>query len=258
MNHPHPEFVFLGFSANCAEVLERGVSNGGRCSGIYVDNPHLVPESYKSNIRALDDWPELLAVDSNLKLFVALSLNDDSHQDIVRSLVSNGSSLIFIDPDADSLFAYELEMIRTEADGELSTLYFEALSTRELGSIFHQINIRESAGTRHLETVTIALTRDLLQLRTIVGESKSLYALSPGTVLPISPAAELDISITLEMRGGTILQWANSDKSHSNTQYTFPNEHKINPIRSYACETTDTQLAAIFSSQNNDLSPTWL
>ncbi len=258
MNHPPPEFVFLGFSADCAVILDRAVAKGGRCSGIYVDDPQLVPENHQSTTRVLDDWPELLAAGSNIKLFMALSLNDDSHQDIVRSLVSNGSSLILVDPDADSLFAYELEMIRTESDAELSTLCFEGLSAEGLRSLSQQINIRESAVTRHLKTITTALTRDLLQLRAIVGESKYLYALSPGTAIPISPAAELDISITLEMRNGSILQWSNSDESHTNTQYTFSNEQRINPIRSFSCETTDAQLAAIFASQDNELSPTWL
>ena len=258
MNHPHPEFVFLGFSADCAEILERAVAKGGRCSGIYVDDPRLVPENHQSTTRVLGDWPELLAADSNIEVFIALCLNDDSHQDIVRSLVSNGTSLIFVDPDADSLFAYELEMIRAESDAKLLTLCFEGLSSDGSALVSQQINIRESAVTRHLKTITTALTRDLLQLRTIVGESKSLYALSPGTSVPISPAAELDISITLEMRNGTILQWSNSDKSHTHTQYTFPNEHRINPIRSFACDTTDTQLSAIFASQANELSPTWL
>ena len=258
MNHPPPEFVLLGFSADCAEILDRAVAKGGRCSGIYVDDAQLVPEDYQSTIRALVDWPELLAAGSNIELFIALSLNDDSHQDIVRNLVSNGLSLILVDPDADSLFAYELEMIRTESDAELSTLCFEGLPAEESGSVSQQINIREPAVTRHLKTITTALTRDLLQLRAIVGESKYLYALSPGTAIPISPSAELDISITLEMRNGTILQWSNSDKSHTNTQYTFPNEQRINPIRSFSCETTDTQLADIFASRNNELSPTWL
>ncbi|MCS5641714.1 MAG: hypothetical protein NZ807_00455 [Dehalococcoidia bacterium] len=258
MNHPHPEFVFLGFSADCVEILDLAVAKGGRCSGIYVADPQFVPQNHQATTRVLGDWAELLGADSNIQLFIALSLNDDSHQDIVRCLVSNGYSLILVDPDADSLFAYELEMIRTESDAELSTFCFEGLSAEGLGPVSQQINIRESALTRHLQTITTALTRDLLQLRAIVGESKYLYALSPGTTIPISPTDELDISITLEMRNGTILQWSNSDHSHTNTQYTFPNEQRINPIRSFSCETTDAQLSAIFASRNNDLSPTWL
>ena len=257
MNYPPPEFVFLGFSADCVEMLERAVAGGGRCSGIYVDDAQFVPEHHKATTRVLGDWAELLAADSNINLFVALSLKDDSHQDIVRSLVSNGSPLIFVDPDADSLFAYELEMIRTESEAKLSTICFERLSVDDLGPVF-QINIRESAITRHLKTITSALTRDLLQLRAVVGESKHLYAVSPGTSIPISPAAELDISITLEMRNGIIVQWSNSDKSHAPTQYTFSNDQRVNPSRTFSCETTATQLSTIFASGNNDLSPTWL
>jgi hypothetical protein len=257
MNYPPPEFVFLGFSADCVEMLERAVAGGGRCSGIYVDDAQFVPEHHQATTRVLGDWAELLAADSNINLFVALSLKDDSHQDIVRSLVSNGSPLIFVDPDADSLFAYELEMIRTESEAKLSTICFERLSADDLGPVF-QINIRESAITRHLKTITSALTRDLLQLRAVVGESKHLYAVSPGTSIPISPAAELDISITLEMRNGTIVQWSNSDKSHALTQYTFSNEQRINPSRSFSSETTATQLSTIFASGINDISPTWL
>jgi hypothetical protein len=257
MNYPPPEFVFLGFSADCVEMLERAVAGGGRCSGIYVDDAQFVPEHHQATTRVLGDWAELLAADSNINLFVALSLKDDSHQDIVRSLVSNGSPLIFVDPDADSLFAYELEMIRTESEAKLSTICFERLSADDLGPVF-QINIRESAITRHLKTITSALTRDLLQLRAVVGESKHLYAVSPGTSIPISPAAELDISITLEMRNGIIVQWSNSDKSHAPTQYTFSNDQRVNPSRTFSCETTATQLSTIFASGNNDLSPTWL
>jgi hypothetical protein len=258
MNNLHPEFAFLGFSADCIAILDRAVAQGGRCSRIYADDSQSVPEKHRSTACVLDDWAELLISNAPITLFVALRLNDDSHQDIVRSLVSNGSSLVFIEPDADSLFAYELEMICTASDAKLSTLCFEGLSAEDLDPVFQQIYIRESSITRHLKTITAALTRDLLQLRTIVGESKYLYALSPGTSIPISPTAELDIAITLEMRNGTILQWSNSDKSHTNTQYTFSNEHQINPPRSFSSETTDAQLAAIFASGNNDLSPTWL
>lgn len=258
MNQPHPAFVFLGFTADCAEILDHALAIGGVCSSIYVDDPQFVPKSQQDAVRTLSDWAELLAADPNLTLFVALSLNNELHQDIARSLVSNGRSPIFVDPDADSLFAYELEMIRTEADAELSTLCFDRLSQNELGSVSQQINIRQSVSTRHLNTITSALTRDLLQLQAIVGESKYLYAVSPGASMPISPAAELDISITLEMRNGIIVQWSNSDRSCTDTQYTFSNDQPLNPSRCFSSETTQMQLSAIFAKEDNHLSPTWL
>gem|GEM_PF-1497340 len=258
MNNPHPEFVFLGFSADCVEILNRGVATGSRCSAIYVDDDQFVPPNQRSATSVLSDWAEILAVSADTKIFVALRLDVDSHQDIVRSLVSNGFSLIIVDPDADSLFAYELEMIRIESDAVLLALCFAGLTTEDIGTVSQQITIRASALTRQLKVITADLTRDLIQLGAIVGESKYLYALAPGTSFPVSPNAELDISITLEMRNGIVLQWSNSDKTHTTTEYTFSDEQRVNPPRSFSHESTDKQLAAIFTSSNSELSSSWL
>ena len=256
-NHP-PEFVFLGFSAECVELLKRALAIGSRCTGIYVDNNQFVPPNHRSTVCGLSDWAELLGGDSDRRIFVALNLDKDVHQDIVRSLVSNGFSLIIVDPNADSLFAYELEMIRTESDAVLLAMCFAGLSTAHIGTVSPQITIHENTLTRQLKTITAALTRDLIQLSGIVGESKCLYALAPGVSVPVSPTAELDISITLEMRNGTILQWSNSEQAQTDTEYIFSNDQRVCPPRSFAYESTDKQLAAIFSVSCTKLSPSWL
>ena len=257
MNNPQPEFVFLGFSADCVEILNRAVATGCRCSAIYADDSQFAPPSQHATTRVLSHWAELLAATLDTTIFVALSLAEDFHQEIVRSLVSNGFSLVFVDPDADSLFAYELEMIRIESDAVLQTLCFAGLTVEDVGTNSQQITIRASKHARQLKVITTALTRDLLQLRAIVGESKYLYALAPGTSVPVSPNAELDISITLEMRNGIILQWSNGGKQND-TEYAFSDEKRVDPPRSFSHETTDKQLAAIFTSSNSELSPSWL
>jgi hypothetical protein len=206
----------------------------------------------------LSDWAELLGVKADTKIFVGLRLDKDSHQDIVRMLVSNGFSLIFVNPNADSLFAYELEMIRTESDAVLMALCFAQLSADETGTVGQHITIRENMLTRQLEVITAALTRDLIQLAIIAGESKYLYALAPGTSVPVSPAAEMDISITLEMRNGTIIQWSNTGKTHTQTEYIFSNEQRVSPPRSFSHADTDRQIAGIFSGAGTDLSLSWL
>ncbi|MBT4694517.1 MAG: hypothetical protein HOB73_14355 [Planctomycetaceae bacterium] len=258
MNNPLPEFVFLGFSADCVEILSRAVLEGGHCSAIYIDDAQIVPPTHHPIMCAFNDWAELLAMDIGTTIFVALDFEKDSNQDVVRSLVTHGFSLIIVDANADSLFAYELEMIRFESDAVLRTMCFSRLSADDFLEETQQIIIRENADTRQLNKITTALTRDLLQLSAIVGESKSLYALSPGTSIPISPNVEMDISLTLEMRNGTILQWSNSDKNQTHTQYLFSNEQRTAPSRSFANESTDEQLAAIFASKENAFSPTWL
>jgi hypothetical protein len=258
MNNRHPEFVFLGFSAECVELLKRGLATGFPCTKIYTDDIQFVPPNDHSTIVELSEWAELLAGDADTRIFVALNLAEDVHQDIVRSLVSNGFSLIIVDPNADSLFAYELEMIRTESDAVLLALCFAGLSNADLGTAPPQITIRESTQTRELKLITAALTRDLLQLSAIVGESKYLYAIAPGTTVLVSPTAELDISITLEMRNGTILQWSNSDKTRDNTEYIFSNDQRVCPPRSFSSESTDKQLAKLFSLNCAKLSPSWL
>ena len=251
-------FVFLGFTADCADILERALLIGAQCSAIYVDEAESVPPAHHSSICLLSDWAELLGVDANTKIFVALKLGVDSHQDVVRSLVSNGFSLIIIDPSADSLFAYELEMIRTESDAVLMPMCFAGLSTLDIGTVIRKIDIRENVLTRQLNDITAALTRDLIQLAPIAGESKYLFALSPGTSVPISPTAEIDISITIEMRNSTIIQWSNSDNNHATTQYILSNERIVEPQRSFFSASTDNQLAIVFSTPNPKLSPSWL
>jgi hypothetical protein len=258
MNIRHPEFLFVGFSVECVEILKRASDAGCRCTSIYVDDADMVPPGHHSKICALNDWAEVLCVDADTKIFVGLSLDRDSHQDIVRSLVSNGISLIIVDPNAESLFAYELEMICTESDAVLNALCFAAVPVDNKRPAFQQITIRETTATRQLNEITKALTRDLIQLALIAGESKYLYALAPGTSVPISPSAELDISITLEMRNGTILQWSNSDTTHTTTEYVFSGHQSVNPPRSFSNATTDTQLTEIFTAGNIELSPSWI
>ena len=257
MNNRHPEFLFLGFSVDCVAILRSASATGARCTSIYIDNTDLVPPSHHSKVCALNDWAELLAVDADTIIFVVLSLDIDSHQDIVRSLVSNGISLIIVDPNAASLFAYELEMICTESDAVLHALCFAGVSA-DNNDVFQQITIRENTLTRRLNAITVALTRDLIQLAPIAGESKYLYALAPGTSVPVSPTSELDISITIEMRNGTILQWSNNDKTHTTTEYIFSGEKRVHPQRSFSCATTDNQVAAIFTSSKTGLSPSWV
>jgi hypothetical protein len=258
MNIRHPEFLFVGFSVECVEILERASAAGSRCTSIYVDDSDIIPASQHSKICALSDWAELLCVDADTKIFVGLSLDRDSHQDIVRILVSNGISLIIVDPNAESLFAYELEMICTESDAVLNAMCFAPVPVENKSSVFQQITIRETTVTRQLNEITTALTRDLIQLAPIAGESKYLYALAPGASVPISPSTELDISITLEMRNGTILQWSNNDISHTTTEYIFPGEQRVNPPRSFSNTATDTQLTEIFTPGNIELSPSWI
>jgi hypothetical protein len=149
-------------------------------------------------------------------------------------------------------------MIRIESDAELRALCFAGLSTEYVIRDSRQITIRENAITRQMKIIITALTRDLVQLRAIVGESKYLYALAPGTSVPVLPNAELDISLTLEMRNGTILQWSNSDKTQTNTEYIFSDQQRLTPPRSFSYESTDKQIGAIFASSKNEGAPTWL
>ncbi|MGY8730839.1 MAG: hypothetical protein ACKVK0_01815 [Pirellulales bacterium] len=258
MNNRHPEFLFLGFSVDCVEILKRARAVGSRCTAIYIDDVNVVPPSHHSKTRVLSDWAELLAVTADTKIFVALNLEKDFHQEILRSLVSNGISIIIVDPNADSLFAYELQMICEESDAILQALCFTGVPAEDKGAVSQQITIRETSATKQLNAITAALTRDLIQLAPIAGDSKYLYALAPGRSVPVSPTAELGISITLEMRNGTILQWSNNDQTHTRTEYIFPNEQRVNPPRSFSHTSTDNQLAEIFATGKTNLSPSWL
>jgi hypothetical protein len=258
MNNHHPEFAFIGFTADCVVLLKHLLDAGCRFPPIFVDDATLVPKSHLSSINALSDWAELIALDSQTKILVGLPLELDSNQQIVRSLVSTGRTLIVVDPNADSLFAYELEMIRTESDAVLMPLCFTELDPPVEGSIYRHITIRENNSTRQLNPIITALTRDLIQLRPFVGTSKYLYAIAPGTTVPVSPATELDISVTLEMRNGTVIQWSNTGKTNLPTEYLFSNEELVKPERSFSNAPTPNQRLALFSTQHLNVSPSWL
>jgi hypothetical protein len=137
---------------------------GSRCTAIYIDDVNVVPPSHHSKTRVLSDWAELLAVTADTKIFVALNLEKDFHQEILRSLVSNGISIIIVDPNADSLFAYELQMICEESDAILQALCFTGVPAEDKGAVSQQITIRETSATKQLNAITAALTRDLIQL----------------------------------------------------------------------------------------------
>ena len=111
MDPPQIEFAFLGFTADCVGILTRAFSLGFSCNSIYADADEVIPATFRSASCQFAQWPELLAADASITIFVALDLDDDKHEDIVRSLVSQGLSIIIVDPNANSLFAYELEMI---------------------------------------------------------------------------------------------------------------------------------------------------
>jgi hypothetical protein len=258
MDHPQFEFSFLGFTADCVGILNRAVSLGFCCTSIYTDADEVVPTTYRSAICQITQWPELLAADASTIIFIALDLDDDTREDIVRSLVSQGLSIVIVDPNANSLFAYELEMIRTETDATLMALCYTDLPHNVAGTSVQQITILGAAKVRKIKQVTEELTRDLLQLSTLAGEAKYLYALAPGTLVPIVSTADLDISLTLEMRNGLIVQWSNNDTTQATTEYVLSNDQRILPPRSFNGDSLETQLLAIFSKNNSGASPTWL
>ena len=258
MDTPQNEFAFLGFTADCVGILTRASSLGFSCNSIYTDADKVIPAPFRSASCQFIQWPELLAADASITIFVALDLDDDKHEDIVRSLVSQGLSIIIVDPNANSLFAYELEMIRTESDATLIALCYTDLPHDDASTSVQQITVLGAAGVRKIKQVTEELTRDLLQLSSLAGEAKYLYALAPRTIVPIVPTADLDISITLEMRNGLILQWSNNDNTQATTEYIFSNDQRIMPTRSFNGDSTETRLLTIFSTKNSELTPTWL
>ena len=60
------------------------------------------------------------------------------------------------------------------------------------------------------------------------------------------------------MRNGLILQWSNNDNTQATTEYIFSNDQRIMPTRSFNGDSIEARLLTIFSTNNSELTPTWL
>ncbi|MBP87959.1 MAG: hypothetical protein CMJ64_14750 [Planctomycetaceae bacterium] len=164
-----------------------------------------------------DDW-ETLLVEGEVDAVVAASHSDVPRlEDQLRKLTQAGVPLIVTHPLHDSLFAYELEMIREDVGGTIIP-YFAGIMHPAWSycAEFLQVDKASAIGPpeqvlfeRHLEdrdrgAVLATLSHDLTTLRHLIGDITSINAVGGAT----DETAYANLCVNLVGNSGSTARWS--------------------------------------------------
>lgn len=148
---------------------------------------------------AADQWETVLANPQIDVVVFDISQQKDSHQNILRTLIQNQIPVVVLVPDADSLFAYEIEMVRVDAGGRLlallpdrCTAQFEPTSVQALAELYDN----------SLSTIYHHLTHDLLHLKTALGTPRYVFAMGSRLSDDVR-----NLTVNVEFESGCLLNW---------------------------------------------------
>ena len=159
----------------------------------------------------LHGWEAVLANRLVDVVIFNASQQTEGNQAVLRTLIQNQIPVAIVQPDADSLFAYELEMIRVDAGGRLCALTPPAGSTPFATTILH--------GNANLPDDTMLgvyehLTHDLLFLQPELGMPKYVFAMGGRVNDDIR-----NLTINVEFEAGCILNWAKAKTDQKGTSF---------------------------------------
>ena len=195
------------------QPLKLNVAWIGESDSLYA--PSLLPDNFSVVQRFEDDhcsqWESILA-DSKIDLVLfAKSQQTDLSQSILRTLVQNQVPVAILSPDADSLFAYELEMIRVDAGGKLAALLPPETTSDFLPTTLHGHASIADSGTNAIYN---HLTHDLLFLRSALGTPHYVFAMGGRLDNDIQ-----NITVNIEFENGAILNWGRTGRTLNSTQF---------------------------------------
>ena len=169
--------------------------------------PPVLPDGVTVIQRFEDDdcyqWETILADPQIALVLFARSQQSDLSQTILRTLVQHQIPVAIISPDADSLFAYELEMIRVDAGGKLAAILPPESKTNFLPTTLHG---QASLGSSGINTIYHHLTQDLLFLRSTLGKPHYVFAMGGRLDNDLQ-----NITVSIEFENGAILNWGRAD-----------------------------------------------
>ncbi len=194
----HPVIRVACFGDPCNNLRSTMVSNGIEISEVF-DGPDL------------DGWEAVLANQNLDAIVFSATQRTSENQDILRTLMQNQIPVAIVSPDADSLFAYELEMIRLDAGGRLAAILPKHCK--------HSLEATTVQGQAMLSGPSLShiyehLTNDLLYLENALGAPKYVFAMGARLNEDVR-----NLTINVEFDSGCLLNWhVGSPKCHSQFQ----------------------------------------
>ncbi|MBA62556.1 MAG: hypothetical protein CMJ76_09350 [Planctomycetaceae bacterium] len=156
-----------------------------------------ITEVYKDPLN--DPWESVLA-NRNIDVVVfGITQSSEEYQNILRILMQNQIPVAIPNPDADSLFAYEIEMVRVDAGARLSAIipkpcdhHFDATTVQA------QAQLQKS----DLNDIYHHLTHDLLYLDESLGTPKYVFAMGARVTDDVR-----NLTVNVEFESGCLLNW---------------------------------------------------
>jgi predicted dehydrogenase len=202
-------FSLIGCNAESLQIVE-AIARWGNHSVTSIYNAddqrrklfELVPDA-----RWEDHWESLLVAGESDAVIVAFHGDELTLEDQLRKLAQAAVPMIVAHPIHDSLFAYELEMMREEAGGvivpfcagiqhpaltKLSDLIRDP-SSSAIGQP-EQIVFERCLAERDRRSVLDAFAQDVTLIRSLIGDITSVNAV--GGLSPDAPLANLSVNLT--------------------------------------------------------------
>ena len=156
------------------------------------------------------EWESVLA-DPNLDAIVFSATQSTSeNQNVLRTFMQNQIPVAVVNPDADSLFAYELEMIRLDAGSRLTAILPMGCDLKlESTAIRGQARLSDPS----LSCIYHHLTHDLLYLENTLGVPKYVFAMGARLNDDVR-----NLTINVEFTSGCLLNW-NAGSARQNSQF---------------------------------------
>ena len=156
-----------------------------------------------------EDWEDILANNEIDAVVFAITQTTEANQNILRILNQNQIPVAIPNPDADSLFAYELEMVRVDAGGRLSAILPRTCqATFENTAIQAQVRI---LGTE-LKDIYNHLTYDLLYLSKPLGAAQYVFAMGSRVTDDLR-----NLTVNVEFEDGCVLNWGVGTPAHDSS-----------------------------------------
>ena len=192
-------------------------------------------------------WESVLA-DPNLDAIVFSATQSTSeNQNVLRTLMQNQIPVAVVNPDADSLFAYELEMIRLDAGSRLTAILPKGCEHKlEATAVRGQARLSDPS----LSRIYHHLTHDLLYLENTLGLPKYVFAM--GARLHEDAR---NLAINVEFTNGCLLNWT-AGAPRQNSQFEQDNILIDFDHDDFSTSNVKLALENLVGNENND--DTWV
>ena len=218
------DFALIGSNDDSLRLAEAIMATSDHTICRVLDADHHRSELFEIAPSAVwdDQWETLLVEGEVDAVLVTPHLDVPRLEEQLRKLAQAGVSMVIMHPLHDSLFAYELEMMREEGGGRIIP-YFAGAEHPAWNRIAELLRGEETSGIgqpeqilfdRHLKdrdraSVLEALARDLTTLRHLIGEVTSINAVGGAN----DETAFATLCVNLGATSGTTARWSVSARA---------------------------------------------